>query len=185
MVLNKLRNITQPDTGVHIRRLESAIGNPEKGLPEEVFLFISGVTPLINVDLLIKNDKGETLLTWRDDGLCVPGWHVPGGIIRYKEKITERIVAVAKNELGAKIEYENEPLKITEIIHPTRKVRGHFISMLYECVLIGTLSVKLKFNKKTPKQGQWAWHSKCPDNIIAFHEVYRKYIDNKGKEKMP
>ena len=66
--------------------LESSIPNPSKGLPEEVFLFVSRITPLINVDLLIKNEQNHTLLTWRNDSYYL-GWHIPGGIIRYKETI--------------------------------------------------------------------------------------------------
>ena len=82
--------------------LESSIQNPSEGLPEELFLFITWITPIINVDLLIKNEQNHTLLTWRDDGYWPAGWHVPGGIIRYKETIAQRIKVVAKTELGLK-----------------------------------------------------------------------------------
>lgn len=70
--------------------IEKQIKDPTVGLPEEVFLFISRITPMINVDLLIKDESGRTLLSWRDD-YTGKGWHVPGGIIRYKEKIDTRI----------------------------------------------------------------------------------------------
>ena len=39
----------------NILLLEKYIRNPKKGLPQNFFLFLSRVTPLINVDLLIKN----------------------------------------------------------------------------------------------------------------------------------
>lgn len=39
-----------------IAPLEAAIGDPCQGLPEEVFLFVSRVTPMINVDLLIQDE---------------------------------------------------------------------------------------------------------------------------------
>ncbi|MDP2923379.1 MAG: NUDIX hydrolase, partial [Candidatus Omnitrophota bacterium] len=64
--------------------LESLIKNPSERLPEDIFLFVSRITPIINVDLLIKNKQNHTLLTWRDDGFYPPGWHIPGGIVRYK-----------------------------------------------------------------------------------------------------
>lgn len=50
-----------------IDALETLIGNPSEGLPEDIFLFVSRVTPLLNVDLLIKNESNRTLLTWRDE----------------------------------------------------------------------------------------------------------------------
>ncbi len=159
-----------------IRQLESGIKNPQQGLSEEIFLFISRIHPIINVDLLIKNEIKHTLLTWRDDGFYPAGWHIPGGIVRYKEKISDRIIAVAANELGVKISFEREPLTIKEVIHPSRKNRGHFISLLYECRLRSPLDKKLKFKKGIPQPGEWAWHERCPSNLISVHEMYRKFI---------
>ncbi|QER42859.1 NUDIX hydrolase [Thermodesulfobacterium sp. TA1] len=160
-----------------IEKIESFIANPSEGLPEEIFLLISRITPLINVDLLIKNEKNETLLTWREDKYYGPGWHVPGGIIRYKEKIEERINKVALIELGAKVEFEAEPLCINEII-VERKERGHFISLLYKCKLLSPPSEKIKYKGfGRPKNGEWMWHKGCPKNLIKVHHIYKKYID--------
>src|SRR5258705_8683005 len=77
--------VTDPsgDMAALIRRIESQIDT--RALPEELFLFISRITPLINVDLLIQDYGKGTLLTWRSDRFFGPGWHVPGGIIRHKE----------------------------------------------------------------------------------------------------
>ena len=156
--------------------LESLIENPLQRLPEDIFLFVSRITPIINVDLLIKNEQNHTLLTWRDDSYYPPGWHVPGGIVRYKETISDRINAVAESELGAEIKFKKDPLAINEVIHPSRKNRGHFVSLLYECTLISPLDKNRRYEKGIPKPGEWAWHSKCPDNIISVHEMYRKFI---------
>lgn len=160
--------------------VESMIEDPSEGLPQDIFLFVSRVTPLVNVDLLIENESDQTLLTWRDDGYYPPGWHIPGGIIRYKETIAHRIHAVALNELGAKVTFKDPPLSIREVIHRSRKNRGHFISLLYECGLIGPLDENLRCNNGSPKPGEWAWHSRCPKDIIPVHEMYRKFIGFEG-----
>ncbi len=156
--------------------LESSIKNPSKGLPEEVFLFVSRITPIVNVDLLIKNKQNHTLLIWRDDGYCPPGWHIPGGIVRYKETLSDRIKAVAVAELGAKVNFKETPLAIQEVMLPSMKNRAHAISFLYECSLISPLDENLRYEKGIPKQGQWAWHDKCPNDIIVVHEMYRRFI---------
>ena len=156
--------------------MESSIQNPSKGLPEELFLFLSRITPLINVDLLIKNEKNHTLLTWRDDGYGPSGWHIPGGIIRYKETMAERVKAVAKNELGAEVAFNLAPLAINEIIHNTRKIRGHFISLLYQCSLLTQPDENIRCKNNIANENEWMWHSSCPDNIIPFHEIYRNFI---------
>jgi hypothetical protein len=83
-----------------ITRLDDLVPNPQNGLPDELFLFISRMTPLINVDLLIKDAQGRTLLTWRDDVFYGAAWHVPGGIIRYKERAADRIQNCAAEEKG-------------------------------------------------------------------------------------
>lgn len=31
-------------------------------------------------------------------------------------------------------------------------------------------------NMKSPKPGQRAWFSGCPDNIIEVHKMYREYL---------
>ena len=59
-------------------------------LGKNVFELVSTLTPMINVDLLIKNEMGQTLFSWRDDIHSGKGWHLPGGIIRLKETLEER-----------------------------------------------------------------------------------------------
>ena len=159
-----------------IKQLEDIVVNPGKGLPEELFLFVSRVTPLVNVDLLKKNELGHTLLTWRDDGYCPAGWHIPGGILRHKELFAQRINAVAASELGARVSYNKDPVTVNEIIIPSMINRGHGISFLYECTLTCTPDNKLKYINGAPDVGEWAWYDKCPDNLISVHEMYRKYI---------
>lgn len=159
-----------------IDQLEPFIKDPSKGLPEEIFLFMSRITPLINVDLLIKNKKKQTLLTWRDDGYFPAGWHIPGGIVRYKEAMTHRIKAIAAAELGAKVKCGNTPLVIQEVIIPSFKDRAHAISFLYECSLASILDKNLGYIKGTPQQGQWAWFDRCPKDLICVHRIYRRFI---------
>ena len=60
--------------------------NPTEGLPEELFVFSSTLIPLVNVDLLVTNENGQLLLSWRDDIYHGKGWHLPGGCVRLREK---------------------------------------------------------------------------------------------------
>lgn len=164
------------ELGELIEALESFVQEPSKGLPEELFFFASRITPLVNVDLLIKNEQKQTMLTWRDDAYY-HGWHIPGGIIRFKETIAERVQAVARNELGVEVEFNPVQLAINELINKTRDTRGHFISLLYGCTLVKQPDEKLRCkNFNSPNPNEWMWHSSCPDNIIPQHEVYRRFI---------
>jgi ADP-ribose pyrophosphatase YjhB (NUDIX family) len=159
-------------------RLNYLIGDPKQGLPGDVFRLISQLTPMVNVDLLVKNETGQTLLTWREDEFYGPGWHVPGGIVRFKETFSSRLQAVAKTELGCTVNFNAEPLATNEVMAAHRNVRGHFISLLYQCRLLTQPAIALKYHEELPKNGYWHWHDSCPDNLIRVHEMYRTYIDS-------
>ncbi|UTH76704.1 NUDIX domain-containing protein [Chromobacterium sp. IIBBL 290-4] len=160
-----------------IETLREAIGSAREGLPEEVFLFVSSLTPMVNVDLLIRDDAGRTLLTWRHDRFYGPGWHVPGGILRFKESSAARIAAVAAHELGAEVDFDPVPLCRHELVNASRDVRGHFISLLHACRLRSAPDERKRFNPAAPRHGDWAWHQACPPDLIPVHEVYRGFIN--------
>jgi ADP-ribose pyrophosphatase YjhB (NUDIX family) len=168
--------MTLPDA---IRILEDLAGDPRTGLPEDLFLFISRMTPLVNVDLLIQDDRRRTLLTWRSDEHHGAGWHVPGGIIRFQETAHHRIREVARLELGASIEFEPSPISVMESISPHQQKpdRSHFISLLYRCRLSSPLDPRLQAATHPPAPGNWQWHAGSPPDLLAVHQMYRQFID--------
>ena len=161
----------------HLDKVLGYIENAKDSLPNDVFYFVSQLTPLINVDLLIKNEKGQTLLTWRDDRFHGPAWHIPGGIIRFKEKIKDRIEKVAQLELGVSIKFSDQPINIRDLINSDRDIRGHFVSLLYLCRLDSVLPDNRAYKSGIPEPGQWAWHDKSPYNLLKVHEPFRRFID--------
>lgn len=71
-----------------------------KPLGKELFEFCSSIVPVLNVDVLLVNSEERYLLTWRDDDFYGPGWHVPGGVVRHKETLENRVKQVVKTECG-------------------------------------------------------------------------------------
>jgi colanic acid biosynthesis protein WcaH len=159
------------DLHAAIGTLQDAAGNPAHGLPEEIFLLVSRITPLINVDLLIQDEAGRTLLTWRDDQYFGTGWHVPGGIIRYREMAADRVMVCAREELGAEIGFDPVPILVSETIRDQQD-RGHFISLLYRCTLLGPPDERRRANLDPPRRGEWMWHHRCPSNLLAVQSQY-------------
>lgn len=155
--------------------LDNYVSNPAKGLPEEIFFYISRTTPLVNVDLLIKDEKKRTLLSWRDEKYVGKGWHVPGGIIRFKETFETRIKKTAETEIGADISFDITPIALNQFIDPKGTIRSHFISVLYKCFLSGVFVPQNK-GLSNNDNGYLMWHDLCPNNLIPCHEIYRKYI---------
>jgi len=160
-----------------VRVLDSVVGDPSQGLPEEAFLLLSRMTPLVNVDLVIQDQARKILLTWRDDQFDGPGWHVPGGIIRFKETAAHRIKEVARIELVAEIAFEPTPIAVHEFVHPSRKSRGHFISLLYRCTLLTAPDPGRQCVSGKPVAGQWQWHAACPQDIIEAQRHYAELFE--------
>lgn len=161
-----------------INEIRKYIDNPEESLPEEIFLFATEITPMINVDLLIRDNKGRILLSWRNDKFYEKGWHVPGGIIRLKETFEERIQKTAISEIGCEVLYEKEPKEIVQIICKDMVSRGHFITFVYECRIPKGFEIN-NGKKKENEAGYLKWFNEFPDNMVNVHHFYKKYFKEK------
>ena len=160
----------------HIRRIEQQIDDPRVGLPEEVFCFASSIVPMVNVDLLIRDDEGRILLSRRDDKFEGWVWHIPGGIVRFQEKLVHRINQVAQNEIGQFVYTSGVPLAVNEIMSDHRE-RGHFISFLYECKLVDEILFE---EKDVWSDGDLKWFEHCPTDFIKCQKpIYGEYFRKK------
>jgi ADP-ribose pyrophosphatase YjhB (NUDIX family) len=166
-----------------IATLVAAIPNPSLGLPDDVFYYVSRTTPLVNVDLLIKDELGRTLLSWRDDSYAGTGWHIPGGIVRFKETLETRVSKVAESEIRTSVRFDPAPIAIQQFIHQEHEIRGHFISLLYNCFLSGTFQPD-NAGLSPEDRGYLVWHDRCPENLLPIHEVYRKYINDTSQRTL-
>ena len=169
------------DIKTAIQVIEDSVENPRVALPEEIFYLISRLTAMINVDLLIKDKDNQVLLSWRDTEFSGAGWHIPGGIIRYKESLEDRIQKVALSEVGCKVHFDPNPLAITQI-EKHHATRGHFLSILYRCYLPDDFNLN-NGKKQETDPGYLQWHSTCPENIVKVHDViYKQVINNANME---
>ena len=86
---------------------------------------------MVNVDLLIKNNKKQTLLTCQNTVKAKPGWHLPGGIVRLGETLNERVRKVGLIELGVKVKNISlKPIDFKQIIL-NQDNRSHFFSFSF------------------------------------------------------
>ena len=173
-----------------IREIDAAVGQPHPGrLPLELFLLASRLVPLFTVDLWVQRDDGAVLLTWRDDMHFGRGWHVPGSALRFGETAAHRLRECAREELGAEIEAEALPFDLMEEIQPgvsraggagpDVRTRGHNVSAAYRCRLLTPPDPAREYrlgSAAQPKEGEWAWHARCPEELLAVHRVYEKHF---------
>ena len=144
-----------------------------KPLGKELFEFCSSIVPAVNVDVLLVNSEGKYLLTWRDDEFYGPGWHIPGGVVRHKETLQNRVKQVVKTECGYDefFEFPAYPELVQEIFSEERCIRGHFISLLYT---LRTVDVSVSGSLTGPGR---QFFSKVPQNLIVQHQqLYTSYL---------
>lgn len=151
-----------------------------QGLPEKLFLAISTIMPIPNVDLLILNEKKEILLAWRDDPYFEKGWHLPGGCLRYKETMLERVQKTALSELGQEVVINPKPLAVRDAIlgrdDDSVRFRAHHIAVLFACKPRQPIA-------DTPqraggrKAGDLKWFPKLPPNLLRIHDIYRDIFE--------
>jgi len=164
-----------------VEQLKAEGLDARSGLPQELFLLISSLTPVPNVDLLICNEQNQVLLSWRNDQHYGPGWHIPGGCIRFGETMMERIQKTALAELGCTVRCDSEPIAVREVIRPPVMAlenpdeRGHNVAILYRCYLPDSYEIN-NGNRKETDAGYLRWFSKFPDNLLSVHDVYRDVL---------
>jgi len=158
--------------------------DPTKGLPEDLFIFSTTLVPIVNIDLFVTNEKHQLLLSWRDDIYHGIGWHIPGGCVRLRETLEQRVLKTAEKELGVPIEYDEAPFTVREIIEPeirsglsNQLERCHNISFLYSC------SVKPGYTVPEQVDGvELRWFDSMPNDLLHTHmklygDIIKKYFD--------
>lgn len=161
--------------------MQAANIKPECGLGMEMFLFSSTLMPVVNVDLLVTNTNHEVLLAWRDDPHAGTGWHIPGGCVRFKEKLTDRVQKTAIAELGVEVFCQPEPIRVFEIFLDDyregladQNERTHFITLVFACKMkneSGPLEREKNFYEG--RQGYLKWFTELPENLLNVQQCYK------------
>lgn len=160
---------------LELRSIASQI-DARTGLGNELYETISQLVPSVSIDLIIRNYQlTDTLVTWREDKFYGPGWHVPGGVLRFKELLDERIQIVLLDELGVESYKCGGRIGVHEMFNEERDIRGHFISLVYEVILTTPPRESLRAGSR-PRNGQWAWFKECPSDLIHNQKQLRKYF---------
>lgn len=72
-------------------------------LPEKEFKKLLKITPMIAVDIIIVNGKGEFLLEKRTYPPHTGSWHLPGGFMGYGERLADTAKRKSFQETGLKV----------------------------------------------------------------------------------
>lgn len=108
-------------------------------LPDETFKSVIQHTPLISIDLIVRNERGEVLLGKRVNAPAKGYWFVPGGRVRKNETLDDAFVRLVKEELGIESGVTRVDAKFLGIFEHFyddcvfgNEVSTHYIVMGYE-----------------------------------------------------
>lgn len=73
---------------------------PASWLDRDTFRQIVAGTPLISIDLIVRNEHGQVLLGQRLNRPAQGYWFVPGGRVRKDERLADAFYRLTQEELG-------------------------------------------------------------------------------------
>ena len=72
-------------------------------LPQDEFDRIFSKVPRLTVEVLITSEARGVLLALRDVDPCRGTWNLPGGTVRFGERLVDAVTRVARDELGISV----------------------------------------------------------------------------------
>jgi 8-oxo-dGTP diphosphatase len=72
-------------------------------LPKDEFDRIFSKVPRLTVEVLITSEERGVLLALRDVDPCRGMWNLPGGTVRFGERVVDAVRRVAADELGVSV----------------------------------------------------------------------------------
>lgn len=165
-----------------VELLRRAEIDTDDGMPEELFLLVSSLVPLPNVDLLVVNQQGQLLLSKRNDPFYQKSWHIPGGCLRFNEDFAQRIRETARIELGSTITFDEQPLAVRNVIRrrnenlPFPRERGHNVAILFRCYLPDGYEIKNN-GLNEDDDGFLKWFDRLPEDFLELQHVFDDILE--------
>lgn len=159
------------------------------GLTQELFLLVSALVPIPNVDLLVINRQNQILLSRRNDEYFQKSWHIPGGCMRYGESFEHRIQETAQREIGCVVQFDPDPIAIRNVLRGDNltqeypKERGHNVAILYRCWLPENFSID-NGSRTEDQDGYLKWFDQLPEDFMQIQFVYEDVLERWKKGDM-
>jgi colanic acid biosynthesis protein WcaH len=111
----------------------------EPTLTDQAFLAIVDATPLVSIDFVIRNERGQALLGKRLNRPAKDFWFAPGGRIRKNERVRDALKRISQRELGVTVS-EARLIGAFDHIYDDNflgepRVNTHYVVLGHECRL--------------------------------------------------
>ncbi|HHS93703.1 MAG TPA: GDP-mannose mannosyl hydrolase [Campylobacterales bacterium] len=150
-------------------------------LNSHLFSSIIEHTPLISIDLIIKNLKGEILLGKRVNAPAKGAWFVPGGRIYKDEKLQDAFLRITQEELGVQFSLSSSDfLGVYEHMYEENVFNNdfstHYVVLGFEL----ELEKELKLNTLQHDNYQWLTIDALFEHQDVHDNVKDYFKKNKG-----
>ena len=141
-------------------------------LDKETFSIVIESTPLVSIDLVIKNQKGQALLGQRLNRPAKGSWFVPGGRILKDESLAAAFKRLTIEELGQEFSIEQAALLGSFDHFYNDNVFGETFSTHYVAIAyVLTLETKLKLLPVNIQHGSYQWFN--IDDLLKNDNVHQ------------
>ncbi|MBE0508161.1 MAG: GDP-mannose mannosyl hydrolase [Marinospirillum sp.] len=143
----------------------------------ETFKTVVDSTPLISIDLLVENEKGEYLFGLRKNRPAKDYWFVPGGRVQKNETLDAAFRRLTQEELGVELERSHAQFKgVYEHFYQDsvfgEEVSTHYVVLAY---VIKISSDIINFDES--QHSKMIWHDLHNQEIKNIHPYTKAYFE--------
>lgn len=152
-------------------------------LPDETFKSIIQHTPLISIDLIVRNEQGHVLLGKRVNAPAKGYWFVPGGRVRKNETLDDAFVRLVREELGIESGVTRADAKFLGVYEHfyddnvfDDEVSTHYVVLGYEIIIQSNIKKILKFDQH--QDYKWSFPqliTECEDVNYFTRKYFSKF----------
>lgn len=136
-----------------------------KLIPTKHYKEIIKVLPILCVDIIIQNKKGEYLLVRRTNEPLKGEWWVVGGRVQKGECLTETVIRKVKEEIGLDIA-DSRPVGYFEEVFNVELFGDPVEYHGFSVVFLVKIEDDQKINLDT-QSSEWKYDSELPNNFIV------------------
>lgn len=126
------------------------------------YIKVMDTMPVVCIDCVVANDRGEYLLVKRDNEPLKGEYWVPGGRLHKGERLEEAVHRKMRQEIGVDVEIVENLGFFEEFFDKTAQdSRGgfHAVSFLF---LVRPLSVEIRLDHQS---SDWGWFKELPARL--------------------
>lgn len=152
-------------------------------LEDKDFLQVIAHTPLVAIDLIVKDKRGRVLLGLRKNKPAQGFWFVPGGRIYKDERIADALARIGQEEIGVTLSPDQVRFKgVFEHLYKDNVAGIEGISTHYICLACEVIQPMTPGQLPVSQHDDWRfWEIKEQLESTEVHPNTKGYFEDKSR----